>query len=906
MQPLGRGLGQAVGKSLEHDEVVVVVLRLELGGLRLDPQPGGDGKQAEVIALAAVARGDEVSQAAVGFAGGLLALLAQEVEGGQYLVALAVLIEFHVVIARPVGREEPHHGAGGEPLLTDDALQHRLGVGEQLLRLFTLLGIVEDLGEAALQLPGVEEGGPVDVGGEHRKIDGVEGDHRPCLPGRHLHFGAAPCFAVEVGHEQRPFVFRHQNRGYRRGVLLPLQLLGVGPGRLQGERLGLVATGRMVGAHLVVVGLELRGEVLAGAVGGGDEVLGHPDGARGVLHPHHRLLVGGVDLHRGMGAGGGGTADEQGDGEALALHLLGHVDHLVQGGGDEARQPDDVHVAGLCLLQDFGRGDHHAEVDDLEVVALQHHPDDVLADVVHIALHRGEQDAPGGAGPLGLLRLDEGDEVGHGLFHHPGGFDHLGQEHLAVAEEVAHGVHAVHEGPFDHLDGALELLTGLFGVLLHVGVDALDERVGEPLCHREGAPLVLVGGHGRTLGAGVVGGDLEQPVGGVGAAVQHHVLHRLAQILGQFVIDRQLRGVDDTHVHAGMDGVVEEHRVDGLAHRVVAAEREGDVGDAAGNEGVRQVRLDPAGGLDEVHRVVVVLLDAGGDGEDVGIEDDVFGREAHLLGEDPVGALADRLLARQGVGLPLLVEGHDDGRGAVLAQLAGLRDEVRLAFLEGDGVHHPLALDALEPRLQDLPLGGVEHHRHLGDVRLGGDEVEEGDHGLDAVQHRLVHVHVDHLGAVLHLLAADVEGLLVLLLQHQALELGRAGDVGPLAHIHEQRVGADIERFQPGEAAFGADGPVGAGGDGGHGLGNGADVAGAGAAAAADDVEEARLGPLLQLRGHGLGGFVIAAEGVGQSRIGVGGDGALGDARELLEVLAKLLGPQGAVQAEADGAGVAQ
>jgi hypothetical protein len=33
-------------------------------------------------------------------------------------------------------------------------------------------------------------------------------------------------------------------------------------------------------------------------------------------------------------------------------------------------------------------------------------------------------------------------------------------------------------------------------------------------------------------------------------------------------------------------------------------------------------------GLDEVDGVVVVLLDAGGDGEDVRVEDDVLGREA--------------------------------------------------------------------------------------------------------------------------------------------------------------------------------------------------------------------------------------------------------------------------------------
>jgi hypothetical protein len=40
---------------------------------------------------------------------------------------------------------------------------------------------------------------------------------------------------------------------------------------------------------------------------------------------------------------------------------------------------------------------------------------------------------------------------------------------------------------------------------------------------------------------------------------------------------------------------------------------------------VRQGLLDLARGLDEVDRVVVVLLDAGGDGEDVRVEDDVFG-----------------------------------------------------------------------------------------------------------------------------------------------------------------------------------------------------------------------------------------------------------------------------------------
>jgi hypothetical protein len=85
--------------------------------------------------------------------------------------------------------------------------------------------------------------------------------------------------------------------------------------------------------------------------------------------------------------------------------------------------------------------------------------------------------------------------------------------------------------------------------------------------------------------------------------------------------------------------------------------------------------------LDEVDGVVVVLLDAGGDGEDVGVEDDVLGREVHLVDQDAVGALADLDLALEGVGLALLVEGHHHGGGAVAPDQRGLAPELGLAFL---------------------------------------------------------------------------------------------------------------------------------------------------------------------------------------------------------------------------------
>ncbi len=53
---------------------------------------------------------------------------------------------------------------------------------------------------------------------------------------------------------------------------------------------------------------------------------------------------------------------------------------------------------------------------------------------------------------------------------------------------------------------------------------------------------------------------------------------------------------------------------------------------------MRQFGADLPRRLDEGDAVAVVLLDAGGDGEDVGVEDDVLGREARLLGQQLVGA----------------------------------------------------------------------------------------------------------------------------------------------------------------------------------------------------------------------------------------------------------------------------
>src|SRR5215203_2559134 len=141
--------------------------------------------------------------------------------------------------------------------------------------------------------------------------------------------------------------------------------------------------------------------------------------------------------------------------------------------------------------------------------------------------------------------------------------------------------------------------------------------------------------------------------------------------------------------------------MDRLSDRIVSPECEGDVAHSAADQGVRQGLLNAASCLDVVDGVVVVLLDAGGDRENIGIEDYVLGRESHLFGQDTISAPADLDLPVCGIGLALLIERHHNYRRSVAANQCCLPDETLLAFLQADGVHHPFPLNALESSLDD-------------------------------------------------------------------------------------------------------------------------------------------------------------------------------------------------------------
>ena len=103
------------------------------------------------------------------------------------------------------------------------------------------------------------------------------------------------------------------------------------------------------------------------------------------------MVVNGGDLHCGVLAAGRRAADEQRQLEGFTLHLPGNMGHLIERRRDQPAQANHVHILLAGGLQDLVAWHHHAEVDDLVVIALQHHADDIFSDVMHVALDSGHE-----------------------------------------------------------------------------------------------------------------------------------------------------------------------------------------------------------------------------------------------------------------------------------------------------------------------------------------------------------------------------------------------------------------------------------------------------------------------------------------------------------------------------------
>ena len=336
----------------------------------------------------------------------------------QHVGAGFIAVNFNVV-AHAVGRKQAHHAARVKGFLRAQRVEHVVGVFKQALRLLANHLILQDTRIFARQRPGHKERRPIDVVAQ-RFDAGADLLNAQAMRDR---------WRVARPVKRQIVVARRLKRNWRRARFLAPVLDANGFVLFAGALNKLVA---------LCVG-EQRGD--------------HAHRARGVLHVDRRAAVVLLDFHRRVRFRGGRPANQQWNGEALSLHLFCHVDHFVQRRRNQPGEANQVSIHFARGLEDFVRRDHHAKVDNFVVITLQHYADDILADVVHVALHGGDNHLAV-AGAFLFAGFDVGLKIRYRLLHHASGFHHLRQEHLALAEQIADHVHAVHQRAFDHLNRA--------------------------------------------------------------------------------------------------------------------------------------------------------------------------------------------------------------------------------------------------------------------------------------------------------------------------------------------------------------------------------------------------------------------------------------------------------------------
>ena len=169
--------------------------------------------------------------------------------------------------------------------------------------------------------------------------------------------------------------------------------------------------------------------------------------------------------------------------------------------------------------------------------------------------------------------------------------------------------------------------------------------------------------------------------------------------------------------------MVEKHRVNSFAHRVIAPERERHIRNTTTNQRMGQVLFNPTAGLNKVQTITVVLLNTSSHRKHIGVKDNIFRRKANLINQNIVAALRDFLASLQIIRLAIFIKGHHHNGGTVLFAQLGFFNKLLSAFFKANGVNHRLALDAFKPSFDHLPFGGIHHNGHTGNLRLRGYQI---------------------------------------------------------------------------------------------------------------------------------------------------------------------------------------
>ena len=175
------------------------------------------------------------------------------------------------------------------------------------------------------------------------------------------------------------------------------------------------------------------------------------------------------------------AAYEQRNVNAGFAQIGGGDDHLLRAFYQQAGKADGVGLMFAMGANQFLGRNFDAEVDHVVAVIFQNDLDEIFADVVDVALHRGEHYF---GALFGVGFLHELFEMADGGFHGFGGLQNFGDDQLVVVEQPADFGHSGHQRAVDDVERrvafgafAIEIVNqAVFGAFENVIREALVER----------------------------------------------------------------------------------------------------------------------------------------------------------------------------------------------------------------------------------------------------------------------------------------------------------------------------------------------------------------------------------------------------------------------------------------------
>ncbi|OPZ73178.1 MAG: hypothetical protein BWY82_01208 [Verrucomicrobia bacterium ADurb.Bin474] len=114
-----------------------------------------------------------------------------------------------------------------------------------------------------------------------------------------------------------------------------------------------------------------------------------------ITHMHNRPTVVRSNFHSGVSSRSRGASNQNPKPDPFGLQHPHICDHLVQRRSDQTGEPDEIGLLTAHRFENDVHVHHHAEIDHPVSVTSQHHPHDILSDVVNITLYRGDHKGSG-------------------------------------------------------------------------------------------------------------------------------------------------------------------------------------------------------------------------------------------------------------------------------------------------------------------------------------------------------------------------------------------------------------------------------------------------------------------------------------------------------------------------------